>query len=79
MDQQQQELRRAAAKAFMDSLNKLQATLSDADELSETVTETVEIPVPEEKSEVMDQWEEAVADIERFMQEQNEDAAEKSS
>ncbi len=77
MDQQQRELRRAAAKAFMDSLDKLQATLSDSEEAAEVeaVVEADPSLSTELNPEMMDRWEQAVADIERFMQEKNEESA----
>jgi histidinol dehydrogenase len=72
MDQQQRDLRRAAAKAFMESLNKLQETLSEA-ELAPPEQETI---IPDAISpDMLEQLEQAVADIERFMQEQPEEDA----
>lgn len=55
MDHHQQELRRAAAQAFADSLNKLeQALCSSEDQLT--------------PSSSLSDWEQAVADIEQFVQ-----------
>ena len=59
MDHQQRELRRAAAKAFAESLNKLEQTLC--------APESEPAPVPEAPISLLD-LEQAVADIERFMQ-----------
>jgi hypothetical protein len=79
MDQHQQDLRRAAAQAFMESLDQLQETLCPAEaetaECSEddipTVIEFMELPLSDE-DDALD-FEQAVADIDRFMQSQQGD------
>ncbi|MCY7321206.1 MAG: hypothetical protein LH660_05240 [Phormidesmis sp. CAN_BIN36] len=73
MDLQQQDTRRAAAKAFIESLDKLQETLcSDASQAAAPQPKAVEEVVnsPSENSiEInLDTLEQAVADIEQFMQ-----------
>lgn len=76
MNQSQQELRRAASKAFMESLDQLGMSLnSEAEEASEAKT----APVPEPQASVkktpaaqamsVEELEDAVADIEQFIQE----------
>jgi hypothetical protein len=65
MDHQQRELRRAAAQAFAESLNKLEQTLCAPEEKP--------LPVPEVPLSLLD-LEQAVADIEQFMQAKEEDA-----
>lgn len=75
MDQHQRELRRAAAQAFIESLDQLQETLCPSDDetaaLSEddipTVIEFMELPLPEEDEIAFEQ---ALADIDRFMRSQ---------
>jgi len=64
MDRQQQELRRAAARAFAESLNKLEQTLI----AEPAAPEDLSIEQPGEPLDL----EQAVADIERFMQEKDE-------
>ena len=73
MDLQQQDVRRAAAKAFIESLNKLQETLCS--EAGQAVTpepkpvEKVAASPVESPIEInLDTLEQAVADIEQFMQ-----------
>ncbi len=78
MDLQQQDVRRAAAKAFIESLNKLQETLC-----SEAGQAAIPEPKPVEKVadspshppiEInLDTLEQAVADIEQFMQAKEQD------
>ncbi len=58
MNQHQRELRRAAAQAFMRSLDKLHETLGEP------------ISDPEKTDFTPDAFEQAVADIEQFMQTQ---------
>lgn len=60
MDRQQRELRAQAAKAFAESLNKLEQTLATSE------TE------PAASEEVSIDFEQALADIDRFMQEKEE-------
>ncbi|MBE9012444.1 hypothetical protein IQ250_19790 [Pseudanabaenaceae cyanobacterium LEGE 13415] len=64
MDRQQRELRDRAARAFAESLNKLEQTLSTAEPES-TTSDT------SSNSESID-LEQAFADLERFMQEKDE-------
>ncbi|MBW4442554.1 MAG: hypothetical protein KME10_15240 [Plectolyngbya sp. WJT66-NPBG17] len=59
MDYQQRELRRAAAQAFAESLNKLEQTLCAPEEK----------PTPEAPTSFSIELEQALADIEQFMQE----------
>ncbi|NDJ16640.1 hypothetical protein [Myxacorys almedinensis] len=66
---EQRELRRAAAKAFMESLDKLQETLSE----SETKTEAQPMTAPAMPKQ-LEEFEQAVADIEQFMQSKGESA-----
>lgn len=66
---EQQELRRAAARAFMESLDKLQETLS-ASEVEAKAQPTTAPAMPEP----LEEFEQAVADIERFMQSKGESA-----
>jgi protein-tyrosine phosphatase len=61
MDHQQQELRRAAAQAFAESLNKLEQTLCIPED------------EPTPPSYLLD-LEQAVADIEQFIQSQESEA-----
>lgn len=61
MDRQQRELRRAAAQAFAESLNKLEDTLFAPE--SQPVLETPNLATD---------FEQALADIERFMHEKEE-------
>lgn len=78
---QQQEARRAAAQAFMESLEQLQQTLESEDKPSQTaptsgkkVAKSTNPPTPTEvKSEVFDLnvWAEAIADIDQFIEEKN--------
>ncbi len=73
MDLQQQDVRRAAARAFIESLDKLQETLcSEAGQAAPPAPEAVEavIDKPSEAPIVitLDTLEQAVADIEQFMQ-----------
>jgi hypothetical protein len=72
MDLQQQDARRAAARAFIESLDKLQETLcSEAGQAASPVPEVeAVIDKPSEAPVVitLDTLEQAVADIEQFMQ-----------
>lgn len=73
MDLQQQDVRRAAARAFIESLDKLQETLcSEAGQAAPPASEVVEavIDKPSEApvAITLDTLEQAVADIEQFMQ-----------
>ncbi|MEP0916026.1 hypothetical protein NC981_04295 [Leptolyngbya sp. DQ-M1] len=61
MDRQQRELRRAAAQAFAESLNKLENTLC-----------TPESHLAPEAPNLAIDFEQALADIERFMHEKEE-------
>ncbi|MBW4420062.1 MAG: hypothetical protein KME13_12645 [Myxacorys californica WJT36-NPBG1] len=65
---EQQELRRAAAKAFMESLDKLQETLSESE--AKTKAQATAAPARPE----LEEFEQAVADIEQFMQSRGESA-----
>ncbi|MBW4539337.1 MAG: hypothetical protein KME43_09335 [Myxacorys chilensis ATA2-1-KO14] len=66
---EQQELRRAAAKAFMESLDKLQETLSESEAKTKAQpTAAPAMPVQ------LEEFEQAVADIEQFMQSKGESA-----
>ena len=67
MDHQQRELRRAAAQAFAESLNKLEQTLC-ASETEPSLTPEAPIAPTAERGASID-IEQALADIERFMQE----------
>jgi len=67
MDRQQQELRRAAARAFAESLNKLEQTLCTP----KTEPAESEEPSIAQCGEAID-LEQAFADLERFMQEKDE-------
>lgn len=73
MDLQQQDTRRAAAKAFIESLDTLQETLcSDAGQAvapqPKAVEEVVNSPSENSIEINLDTLEQAVADIEQFMQ-----------
>ncbi len=73
MDLQQQDARRAAARAFMESLDKLQETLcSGAGHVAtpepEVVKAVIEHPPKTSIDINLDTLEQAVADIEQFMQ-----------
>lgn len=73
MDLQQQDARRAAARAFIESLDKLQETLCfEAGQPALPASKVVEVVI-DKPSEVpvaltLDTLEQAVADIEQFMQ-----------
>lgn len=71
MDQHQQELRQAAARAFVQSLDQLQETLQTSDEQSIPV-EHSQPDRAESRSFQFDlnSLEQAVADIEQFMEQQ---------
>lgn len=69
---EQRELRRAAAKAFMESLDKLQETLSAPE--AETVKSQPVTAAPAMPDDQLEEFEQAVADIERFMQSKGESA-----
>jgi small-conductance mechanosensitive channel len=84
MNQSQQELRRAASQAFIESLEQLSQRLESPDgELSEDISESSiapplnhppQPPVPEEDAQFdLKALEEAVEDIEQFMQSQRSD------
>lgn len=85
MYQSQEELRRAAAKAFMESLDQLESSLTTDDSsvpaMSPTATPHIvpaNKPTPSiKKRDVqpisVEALEEAVADIEQFMQERQRD------
>ena len=66
MDQEQRELRRAAAQAFIESLDKLQETLC----ASEANNEVVAAP----QGQLVD-FEKAVEDIEQFMEAKQEETS----
>lgn len=72
MDQHQRELRRAAAEAFFESLDKLQETLCTDDQPIQVAPEAnkeVSKSDHESSSETsLESLEQAVADIEQFMQ-----------
>ncbi|MDX2216485.1 MAG: hypothetical protein SFY66_24695 [Oculatellaceae cyanobacterium bins.114] len=70
MNQSQQDLRRAAAKAFMESLDQLGMSLSSSEEVAPEV-KTAPAPKPTSASQAMsvEELEAAVADIEQFIQE----------
>jgi len=63
MDRQQRELRRAAAQAFTESLNKLEQTLCTPEEQPSLEAEVLSSSID---------LEQALADIEQFMQEKEE-------
>lgn len=70
---QQQELRRAAAKAFIESLDKLQETLCSSEQealKSQPIVAAQELPELQ-----LEEFEQAVADIEQFMQSKHEESA----
>jgi hypothetical protein len=70
---QQQELRRAAAKAFIESLDKLQETLCPSEKealKSQPIVAAQELPELQ-----LEEFEQAVADIEQFMQSKHEESA----
>lgn len=70
---QQQEARRAAAQAFFESLEHLQQSLESADNAPQEPTTSANHPPESPGSEAtaisMNAWEEAIADIDQFMQE----------
>ncbi len=72
MGQPQHEIRRAAAEAFKQSLDQLQQTLESPQELSKSTFSRPE-PATQPPSEHpatfdLEVWEEAIADIEQFIQ-----------
>lgn len=74
MNPSQQELRRAAAKAFMESLDQLGTSLTSAEEPLEPTSATQKTTAETEaiansKTISVEALEEAVADIEQFIQE----------
>ncbi len=77
MDLQQQDARRAAARAFIESLDKLQETLcSDADKTVIPRSDAVEIVDSPAENAVeinLDTLAQAAADIEQFMQSKEQD------
>lgn len=70
MDHQQQKLRYAAARAFMESLDHLEQALQEATPASETPAAPPEQmpPLPSEAEFDLSSFEQAAADIEQFMQ-----------
>ncbi|MEB3292705.1 MAG: hypothetical protein VKJ24_06065 [Synechococcales bacterium] len=80
MSQEQRELRRAAARAFMNSLEQLQDSLGSekpdgkspraiaAEPTPKRRTQKPKAPLEGEPAHIADALEEAVADIEHFMQ-----------
>jgi hypothetical protein len=74
MDQQQQDLRRAATEAFMESLQQLQTTLQIAEDesMAESKAPTVEQAMPSQPEGLpqdldLSSFEQAAADIEQFI------------
>jgi hypothetical protein len=75
MGQPQQDIRRAAAEAFKQSLDQLQQTLESTQEPSKPPQTPRPEPTPKpvtDRSVPFDlsAWEEAIADIEQFIQQQ---------
>jgi hypothetical protein len=81
MDQQQRELRRAAANAFIESLEQLQATLQSADSspvqpapsATSSKSERRADTGSEEQSFDLSSFEQAAEDIEHFIQQMQEE------
>ncbi len=77
MNQRQQNLRHAAAKAFVESLDQLQETLqpSEAQPVLPTAPENDKLNCVDAPSDQSDwsSFEQAVADIETFMQKRQQD------
>ena len=70
MDQQQQELRHSAAKAFIESLDQLHEALQTAD-CESTPSQNGSVGQPETHSSLqfdLDSFEQAIADIEQFIE-----------
>ncbi|PSB25994.1 hypothetical protein [Stenomitos frigidus] len=83
MNQRQQNLRYAAARAFIESLDQLQETLQPADEVVSPMAPEHNNPSSTNAS-VEDQFdlnslEQAVADIEQFIQKRQEDGEERGA
>ncbi|HEY9625299.1 MAG TPA: hypothetical protein V6C78_33565 [Crinalium sp.] len=74
MDQSQQELRRAAAKAFMESLDQLGKRLASEDEAKGSKTPPARKETPQGLS--VQELEDAAKDIEQFINAQPSAAAE---
>ncbi|MGI0485361.1 hypothetical protein ACN4EK_07990 [Pantanalinema rosaneae CENA516] len=73
MNQQQRNLRHAAAEAFIESLDQLQQTLQSADQppappIRSTPVKRPEPPVSSPAQFDLGSFEQAVADIEQFIQ-----------
>lgn len=79
MNQRQQNLRYAAARAFMESLDQLQETLQPSEAQSvnaldpEQENKRSDTPSPAGSSFDLQSFEQAVADIEEFIQKQHDD------
>lgn len=71
MDQCQQELRRAAAKAFRESLDQLEETFQPAQPPANSVRKQPQSDSPAACFD-MESFEQAVADIEQFIQQPNQ-------
>lgn len=71
---QQQEWRRAAAQAFIESLEQLQQTMEATDESPEAQPpdETPQPASPTIGQVNLDVWAEAIADIDQFIQKKND-------
>jgi len=72
MDQQQQELRHAAAQAFMESLEQLQVTLQQSD--GHPPRQPSAPPKPQAAPIDLNMFEQAIADIDEFMQHHDQPA-----
>ncbi|EKQ70580.1 hypothetical protein OsccyDRAFT_0878 [Leptolyngbyaceae cyanobacterium JSC-12] len=72
---QQREVRRAAAQAFMESLEQLQQTLESADDKPKTShpsgSRPSEVAAKPATQFDLNSWEDAIADIEQFISQQN--------
>uniref|UniRef100_A0A832H6H6 Uncharacterized protein n=1 Tax=Oscillatoriales cyanobacterium SpSt-402 TaxID=2282168 RepID=A0A832H6H6_9CYAN len=75
---QQREVRRAAAQAFMESLEQLEQTLESADEKPKTPRSSSSRPTEVAAKSVaqfdLNSWEEAIADIDQFINQQSNKA-----
>ncbi len=84
MGQQQQEVRRAAAEAFIESLEQLQQTFAPEDK---TAIPTIDQYEPDQPEDLADQssnhtlsdfdlssFEEAIADLEQFIEQRSDSA-----
>lgn len=72
---QQREVRRAAAQAFMESLEQLQQTLESANEKPNAPRSSSSRPTEvtaKSASFDLNSWEEAIADIDQFINQQSE-------